>query len=68
MRKELITGINAQKGAYLEYLLLKKGYKVHGIKRSSSSLNTDIIDPFHPSLLENLAFGQLIKTKMIRVT
>jgi GDPmannose 4,6-dehydratase len=40
----LITGITGQDGAYLAELLLKKGYKVHGIKRRSSLFNTDRID------------------------
>jgi GDPmannose 4,6-dehydratase len=40
----LITGITGQDGAYLAELLLGKGYVVHGIKRRSSSFNTDRID------------------------
>lgn len=40
----LITGITGQDGAYLAEYLLKKGYIVHGIKRRSSSFNTDRID------------------------
>src|SRR5579859_3691963 len=40
----LITGITGQDGAYLAEFLLSKGYMVHGIKRRSSSLNTDRID------------------------
>lgn len=40
----LITGVTGQDGAYLAEFLLKKGYEVHGIKRRSSSLNTDRID------------------------
>lgn len=40
----LITGITGQDGAYLAEFLLEKGYEVHGIKRRSSSLNTDRID------------------------
>lgn len=40
----LITGITGQDGAYLAQLLLEKGYKVHGIKRRSSLINTDRID------------------------
>ncbi|MFI4912709.1 MAG: GDP-mannose 4,6-dehydratase [Sedimentisphaeraceae bacterium JB056] len=44
MKKALITGITGQDGAYLSELLLKKGYEVHGIKRRSSSFNTDRID------------------------
>ncbi len=40
----LITGITGQDGAYLADFLLGQGYTVHGIKRRSSSLNTDRID------------------------
>lgn len=40
----LITGITGQDGAYLSEFLLDKGYTVHGIKRRSSSLNTERID------------------------
>ncbi len=44
MKTALITGITGQDGAYLAEFLLKKGYKVHGIKRRSSLFNTDRID------------------------
>lgn len=44
MRKALITGITGQDGSYLAELLLEKGYEVHGIKRRSSSFNTERID------------------------
>ena len=43
-KKALITGITGQDGAYLAEFLLAKGYQVHGIKRRSSSLNTQRID------------------------
>lgn len=44
MKKALITGITGQDGSYLAELLLSKGYEVHGIKRRSSSFNTERID------------------------
>ena len=44
MKKALITGITGQDGSYLAEFLLDKGYIVHGIKRRSSSINTDRID------------------------
>ena len=44
MKKALITGITGQDGSYLAELLINKGYEVHGIKRRSSSFNTDRID------------------------
>jgi GDPmannose 4,6-dehydratase len=40
----LITGITGQDGSYLADFLLEKGYIVHGIKRRSSSFNTDRVD------------------------
>jgi len=40
----LITGTTGQDGAYLAELLLKKGYVVHGLKRRSSSFNTQRVD------------------------
>ena len=40
----LITGVTGQDGAYLSEFLLKKGYKVHGLKRRTSLFNTDRID------------------------
>ncbi len=44
VKKALITGITGQDGSYLAEFLLKKKYIVYGIKRKSSSLNTDRID------------------------
>ena len=40
----LVTGITGQDGAYLSELLLDQGYMVHGIKRRSSSFNTNRIE------------------------
>lgn len=40
----LITGITGQDGSYLAEFLLNKGYIVHGIKRRSSSFNTQRVD------------------------
>lgn len=39
-----ITGITGQTGSYLCEFLLKEGYKVYGLKRRSSSLNTERLD------------------------
>lgn len=44
MKTALITGVTGQDGAYLAKFLLDKNYIVHGIKRRSSSFNTDRID------------------------
>ena len=46
----LIFGITGQDGAYLANLLLKKKYIVHGVKRRSSSFNTDRIDDIYNDL------------------
>ncbi|HBS54900.1 MAG TPA: GDP-mannose 4,6-dehydratase [Stenotrophomonas sp.] len=43
-KRALITGITGQDGSYLAELLLQKGYEVHGIKRRSSSFNTQRVD------------------------
>lgn len=43
-RVALITGITGQDGSYLAELLLDKGYDVHGVKRRSSSFNSERID------------------------
>ena len=40
----LITGVTGQDGSYLAEFLLDKDYEVHGIKRRSSSFNTQRID------------------------
>jgi GDPmannose 4,6-dehydratase len=44
MKKALITGVTGQDGSYLAEFLLEKGYEVHGMKRRSSSFNTERID------------------------
>ncbi|WP_143961611.1 GDP-mannose 4,6-dehydratase [Litoribacter populi] len=64
MKTALITGITGQDGSYLAELLLGKGYIVHGIKRRSSSLNTDRIDhlyqdPHDPEARLFLHYGDL---------
>ena len=44
MKSALIFGVTGQDGSYLAELLLKKKYKVHAVKRKSSSYNTNRID------------------------
>jgi GDP-D-mannose dehydratase len=46
-----ITGVTGQDGAYLSELLLSKGYRVHGIKRRSSSFNTERVDHLYEDLV-----------------
>jgi GDPmannose 4,6-dehydratase len=64
MKKALITGITGQDGSYLAEFLLGKGYEVHGIKRRSSSFNTQRIDNIYkdPHVEDNrlkLHYGDL---------
>jgi GDPmannose 4,6-dehydratase len=69
----LITGVTGQDGAYLARLLLEKGYRVHGIKRRSSSFNTARIDeiyedPHVPDPQLTLHHGDLTDaTNLIRI-
>jgi GDPmannose 4,6-dehydratase len=69
----LITGITGQDGAYLARLLLDKGYRVHGVKRRSSSFNTGRIeeiyqDPHEPDPRLTLHYGDLTDaTNLIRL-
>jgi GDPmannose 4,6-dehydratase len=69
----LITGVTGQDGSYLAELLLEKGYIVHGIKRRSSSLNTDRIDHIYedPHISNShfkLHYGDLTDTSnLIRI-
>jgi GDPmannose 4,6-dehydratase len=73
MKTALITGVTGQDGAYLAELLLSKGYKVHGVKRRSSMLNTDRIDhlyqdPHEKNINFKLHYGDLTdSTNLIRI-
>ncbi|AKD01928.1 GDP-mannose 4,6-dehydratase [Pontibacter korlensis] len=73
MKTALITGVTGQDGAYLAELLLSKGYKVHGLKRRSSSFNTDRIDhlyqdPHEQNINFKLHYGDLTdSTNLIRI-
>jgi len=51
-----ITGLTGQDGSYLAELLLNKNYIVHGIKRRSSSLNTERIDHIYNDPILNKNF------------
>ncbi len=73
MKTALITGITGQDGAYLAELLLEKGYRVHGIKRRSSLINTDRIDhlymdPHEKNVRFTLHYGDMTdSTNLIRI-
>ncbi|HTS64272.1 MAG TPA: GDP-mannose 4,6-dehydratase [Candidatus Acidoferrales bacterium] len=53
MKKALITGLTGQDGSYLAELLLSKEYEVHGLKRRSSSFNTDRVDHLYHDFHES---------------
>jgi len=57
MKYALITGITGQDGSYLSELLLEKGYKVYGIIRRHSQINTQRIDHIYNKL--NLIYGDM---------
>ena len=46
----LIFGVTGQDGAYLSKLLLKKKYKVYGVKRRSSTINTERVDDIYKDI------------------
>jgi GDPmannose 4,6-dehydratase len=67
LKRALITGVTGQDGSYLAELLLEKGYEVHGIKRRSSSFNTQLIDhlyqdPHESHIRFKLHYGDLSDT------
>ena len=69
----LIAGATGQDGAYLAEFLLSKGYTVHGIKRRSSSFNTERIDhlihdPHEEGVSFHLHYGDVTDaTNLIRI-
>src|SRR3979411_912588 len=69
----LITGVTGQDGAHLAEFLLAKGYVVHGMKRRSSSFNTERIDhlihdPHEKGVAFNLHYGDVTDaTNVIRI-
>ena len=58
-KRALLTGITGQDGSYLAELLLEKGYKVHGIIRRSSSINTKRIDHIYDNSNLELHYGDV---------
>ena len=55
----LITGITGQDGSYLAELLLGKGYKVVGVKRRTSHINTERINGIYNHVNFKLEYGSL---------
>jgi GDPmannose 4,6-dehydratase len=72
-KRALITGVTGQDGAYLAQFLLDQGYEVHGLKRRSSSFNTERIEDIYQDPHEEhqrfvLHFGDLTdSTNLIRI-
>ena len=69
MKTALIFGITGQDGSYLSELLLRKKYKVHGVKRKSSSINTERIDHIFENKKEKnffLHYGDLTDSLSIQ--
>src|ERR1700721_4064903 len=72
-RVAFITGVTGQDGAFLAELLLGKGYVVHGVKRRSSSFNTQRVDHLYHDLHEGdvrfiLHYGDMTDaTNLIRI-
>ena len=66
----LIFGVTGQDGSYLSKLLLNKGYRVHGVKRRSSSLNTQRIDDIYEDINDAknffLHYGDLVDSLSIK--
>jgi len=69
----LITGVTGQDGAYLAEFLLGKGYVVHGVKRRSSSFNTQRVehlyqDPHDAGRRFIMHYGDLVDaTNLLRI-
>ncbi len=59
MKVAFITGITGQDGSYLAELLLEKGYKVHGLIRRASTINTQRIEHIFSNSNLKLHYGDV---------
>jgi GDPmannose 4,6-dehydratase len=59
MKTALITGVTGQDGSYLAEFLLAKGYKVIGVKRRTSLINTERINQIYNHQNFRLEYGSL---------
>ena len=72
-KRALITGVTGQDGSYLSEFLLKKGYRVWGVKRRSSSFNTGRVDHLYIDPHDNdpkfrMIYGDMTdSTNLIRI-
>ena len=62
----LIFGVTGQDGYYLSDLLLKKNYKVHGVKRRSSSVPTKRIEKYLNNKNFFIHYGDITDTSSIQ--
>lgn len=58
-RTALITGVTGQDGSYLAELLLDKGYRVIGVKRRTSVLNTSNVDHLYGNPDFKMVYGNM---------
>ena len=64
----LITGITGQDGSHLADFLLRKGYKIIGVKRRSSSFNTQRIEHIYNDINFIPYYGDLTdSTNLLRI-
>lgn len=59
MKTAILTGVTGQDGSYLSELLLSKNYKVYGLKRRSSIINTGNIDHLYENPNFKLIYGSM---------
>jgi GDPmannose 4,6-dehydratase len=60
-----ITGISGQIGSYLAEIFLEKGFKVYGLKRRTSSINTQRIDHIFANPNLKLVYGDITDSASI---
>jgi len=59
MKTALITGVTGQDGSYLAELLLSKGYRVIGLKRRTSVINTSNVDHLYDNGNFSMVYGSM---------
>jgi len=67
MKTAFVTGANGMDGSHLVELLLSKGYRVHGMIRRSSSINTSRLDSVFDNPNFTLHFGDLADGGSLRM-
>ena len=59
MKTALVTGVTGQDGSYLADLLLEKGYRVIGVKRRTSLINTERVDYIYNNPNFKMIYGSM---------